>query len=112
MRTESSSGEWPVSYHGTKQENADGIARQGYLLSKGKRFVFGKGIYSTPSIEVAELYASGFKFQGKQYRVVFQNRVSPTDMETVSAQETDVGEYWVQPNENLIRPYGLCIKEL
>lgn len=110
MRTESSSGEWPVSYHGTTQENADGIARQGYLLSKGKRFKYGKGIYSTPSIEVAELYASGFKFQGKQYHVVFQNRVSPTNMET--AQEANVGEYWVQPNENLIRPYGLCIKEL
>ena len=112
MRTESSHGEWPVSYHGTSHDNADGIARQGYLLSKGKRFVFGKGIYSTPSIEVAELYASDFKFQGKQYCVVFQNRVSPADMKTISALETGKGEYWVQPNENLIRPYGLCIKKL
>ena len=109
---ESSVGEWPVSYHGTKQENADGIARQGYLLSKGNRNKYGKGIYSTPSIDTATLFATKFEFSGKQYYVVFQNRVSPTDMKTVSAEETDVGEYWVQPNENLIRPYGLCIKEL
>ena len=108
-RTDSSPGEWPVSYHGTKCDNANSIAEEGYDLSKGHRFKYGKGIYSAPSIDVAAGYADVFKFSRKKYKVVFQNRVSTTGLKE---QTTCHGEYWIQPNEKLIRPYGLCIKEV
>ncbi len=32
-------GEWIVSYYGTKKENANSIAKDGFLLSKGKFFI-------------------------------------------------------------------------
>ena len=115
VRTNSSAGEWPVSYHGTKRDNANGIADQGYLLSKGRRQKFGRGIYSTPSIEVAAapLYAVSFYHNNKEYKLVFQNRVSTTGLKVIDRSRTGApGEYWLQPNQELIRPYGLCIKEV
>jgi len=51
---------WPVSYHGTAKHNARSISEEGYLLSKGKRFIYGQGIYSTTDIHVAECYAKEF----------------------------------------------------
>jgi len=112
MRKNSSAGEWPVSYHGTKHGNANSIADQGYLMSKNRRQKFGRGIYSTPFIEVAARYAEPFRHNNKEYRLVFQNRVSTTGRNVIDSQTTGAGEYWLQPNEELIRPYGLCIKEV
>ena len=43
----SNEGEWPVSYHGTSYHNGLSIAAEGFQLSKGRRFKFGFGIYST-----------------------------------------------------------------
>jgi ubiquitin len=112
QRLESSKGEWPVSYHGTGKSATGSIAQDGYLLSKGKRFKFGRGIYSTPSIEVASKYAQRFKHEGKEYKIVFQNRVCPDNLAIIDAKTTGVGEYWVQPDQDMIRPYGICIKDL
>ena len=56
-RTESVEGEWPVSYHGTEKGFAEEIAKQGYRLDTSKRFMFGKGIYSTTDPDIAEKYA-------------------------------------------------------
>lgn len=109
QREYSSNGEWPVSYHGTGESVSGNIAQDGYQLSKGKRFMYGKGIYSTPSIEVAAKYAKEFSHKGKQYKIVFQNRVSPTDLKILDAKVTGAGEYWVQPHEELIRPYGIIM---
>ena len=100
-----------MSYHGTKKKHAESIATTGYDLSKCQRFQFGRGIYSTPNIEIAEKYATKFYDGNRKYKVVVQNRVSSDDMKIVSGKETGVGEYWVQPNDTLIRPYGLCIKQ-
>ncbi|CAI2163135.1 591_t:CDS:2 [Funneliformis geosporum] len=102
-----SSDEWPVSYHGTNKDFADSIADKGYLLSKGKRFAYGKGIYSSPKIEVAEdPYAVEFDHSGAKYKIVFQNRVNPAGL----VKHNHV--IWVTPDEKNIRPYGLCIKKL
>lgn len=103
-RTESSPGEWPVSYHGTAKSNADSIARGGFDLSKGRRFLHGRGIYSTPDISVAAKFAEEFQYDGKSYKMVFQNRVR--DFKVVPK----IG-YWVSSNDRDIRPYGICIKE-
>ena len=73
-RTGSVSKEWPVSYHGTKEKFVKDIASKGYDLSKGKRFLYGKGIYSTPDPCVAEKYAAVYEFKGQKYKVLIQNR--------------------------------------
>ena len=106
-RVESSEGEWPVCYHGTGVGVSGNIAQEGYQLSKGKRLMYGKGIYSTPSIEVAAKYATEFQHEGRSYQLVFQNRVSPDGLVVIDGS---IGEYWVQPNEKLIRPYGICMR--
>ena len=111
-RFHSSEGEWPVSYHGTGVSASGSIAQDGYNLSKGKRFLYGRGIYSSPSIQVAAKYAQVFKHKGKKYKLVFQNRVCPTDLKILDAQTTGVGEYWLQPRVKFIRPYGICIQKL
>ena len=88
------------------------IPQEGYLLSKGKRFKFGRGIYSSPSIEVAAKYAKVFTHEGKKYQLVFQNCVSPEGLVVIDGSDTGVGEYWVQSNEKLMRPYGICMRRI
>lgn len=112
QRFHSTEGEWPVSYHGTAASATGSIAQDGYLLSKGTRSMYGRGIYSTPSIEVASKYAQQFEHEGKQYKIVFQNRVCPDSLTIIGTETTGVGEYWVQPRQDRIRPYGICIKDL
>ena len=112
IRANSSEGEWPVSYHGTGESATGSIAQDGYKLSKGKRFRYGKGIYSTPSIAVAAKYARVFEHKGANYKIVFQNRVCLTDLKIIDEKKTGVGEYWVTTREEHIRPYGICIQEV
>ncbi|GBB87479.1 hypothetical protein RclHR1_13970002 [Rhizophagus clarus] len=109
--TSSAQNEWPVSYHGTARNNCKSIAEDGFLLCKGKRFAFGHGIYTTPDIDVAYLYATNFTHEGSNYKIVFQNRVNPNTLVRVSKEETGVGEYWISPNDKDVRPYGICIRK-
>ena len=114
LREHSSEGEWPVSYHGTRKECTDSISDSGYLLRERKRSIFGIGIYSTPSIEIAadkNLYARPFAVGGKYYQLVFQNRVCPRGLKVIPESETGVkGDYWIQTEEARIRPYGFCVR--
>ncbi|OCK99765.1 ubiquitin-like protein [Cenococcum geophilum 1.58] len=99
-------GEWPVSYHGTGYHNSLSIADEGFKLAEGVRFAFGRGIYSTPNIATAELYAQEFRWNdGNRYKVVIQNRVNPANL-------NKFGDYWVSPRDEDLRPYGLCIKKM
>ncbi|CAF1244507.1 unnamed protein product [Didymodactylos carnosus] len=116
--TGTDSEEWPVSYHGTGKHNAMNIAEEGFKLSKCKRFLYGRGIYSTPELDVAKGYATEFEYEGQRYYVLLQNRVNPKYLKVISDDETGVGTYWVSskgPDDSdndmadLIRPYGLCI---
>ncbi|CAG8589341.1 6439_t:CDS:2 [Paraglomus occultum] len=102
---------WPVSYHGTAKHNSKLISEEGYLLSKGKRFAYGRGIYSTPDVSVAELYATEFEFERKRYVIIIQNRVNPKNLIKINAITTGVGEYWISEKERDVRPYGICIKK-
>jgi hypothetical protein len=108
----SAEGEWAVSYHGTSVNNGLSIGQEGYKLSKGERFLHGKGIYSTPDIEVATLYAKNVSYHGNTYKFVVQNRVNPKTVIKVDKAKTGVGEYWISPNDDDIRPYGFCIKKI
>jgi hypothetical protein len=108
----SAEDEWAVSYHGTTYHNGLSIASEGFKLSKGTRFKHGKGIYSTPEIEVAAQYAEEATVNGKTYKLVVQNRVNPKTVKKVGKDVTKVGEYWISPTNEDIRPYGFCVKEI
>lgn len=100
-------GEWPVSYHGTKKNMAEAIAEDGYDLSKGKRFRYGRGIYSTPHPDIAERYAEEFEFKGVKYKVILQNRVNMEDTKVIEHKN-----YYVTTSEENIRPYAVLIKKM
>ncbi|PKY42383.1 hypothetical protein RhiirA4_417432 [Rhizophagus irregularis] len=76
---------WPISYHGTNVNAASNIAVGGFDASKGRNFAFGVGIYSSPYSFEAEAYASTFTFSNHTYKVMFQNRVKPADLQKISA---------------------------
>lgn len=109
LRTSSVSGEWPVSYHGTKLDFARCIGKDGYELSKGKRFKFGQGVYSTPSPQIAEDYAEIFDHQGEKYKIILMNRVNP---ETTREVQTTHGTYFVTSEENDVRAYAFLFKKV
>ena len=111
-RDQSVADEWPVSYHGTGKDAAKIIAYSGFDLNKGKRFKFGRGIYSTPDPEEAEKYAKVFDWDGKSYRVMFQNRVNMEDTAVVPNYEGKGKDCYVTAKEENIRPYGILFKEI
>ena len=100
-----SKGEWAVTYHGTNSNVFNNIANEGYIV--GNRAAYGRGVYSSPKIDVATGFASRFTFDGINYKAVFQNRANPRGVNIVYN-----GDYWVCPNEDDIRPYGLCVKKV
>ena len=109
LRVDDAPGEWPVSYHGSgTNEAAETIAQYGSRQSKGKGLVYERGIFMAPAIAVAAKYANTFEHGGRRYRMVLQNRVSPQGLKMIGGAE----EYWVQPNPDFVRPYGICIQEI
>ena len=82
--TQSAANEWPVSYHGTGLHAGMDIAQHGYSLTKAKRGLYGHGVYTTPDIDVAALYAQSFAYEGKNFAVVIQNRVNPATLQVLS----------------------------
>lgn len=121
IRTQSSTGEWPVTYHGTYMTNVKGIVEDG--LVQGWRKNFGPGVYSSPSIEmVGKIYAQEFVHKGVKYKVALQNRVNPDKpdhLKIIDKKDTKVGaEYWISPLQDPscgiydIRPYGILIRQV
>lgn len=116
IRTSEASGEWPVSYHGTNMNSAEKIVKEGYKPGPGA--AFGKGIYTSPSLEMVErVYAQEFPYDGKRYKIAFQNRVNPDPnghLQIIIASQTGAGaEYWLSPKDNDdVRPYGLLLREV
>ena len=122
IRQNSAQGEWPVSYHGTPKKNADGILEDGFHT--GQRAVFGKGVYTSPTLDVvAGMYAPFFTHgaDGKKYKMVFQTRVNPAPghLTIIDKSQTHVdAEYWISPlhdkktNQLDVRPYGILFKKV
>ncbi|XP_003390069.1 PREDICTED: uncharacterized protein LOC100639670 [Amphimedon queenslandica] len=115
-RTESSKGEWPVSYNGTTKEGTMTIAAKGYGEDKLARENFGRGFYSTPSVEIAADFARRFDHtDGKRYEAIIQNRVNlnPGHSEIIPVEKTRHGaEYYLTYSSDDLRPYGICIREV
>ena len=86
------------------------ITEDGFELRKGKRFKFGKGVYSTPTPSVAEKYAKVFEHEGKKYKLIFMNRINPDF--TREIEEPRIGTYYITSDETQIRPYAILIKEI
>jgi len=105
-------GEWPVSYHGTNMNAASLIATEGYKLSRGKRFLFGSGIYSTPDPAIAEKYAATYDFEDKKYKLIIQNRVNMMDTTITKPPDHPDWDYFVTQKEDNIRPYGILFKQI
>ncbi|XP_064406384.1 uncharacterized protein LOC135351332 [Halichondria panicea] len=119
IRAQTDGMEWPVSYHGTSMESAKKIIQDGYKI--GQRELFGKGVYSSPSVLVADRYSSTFDYEGNRYKAVLQNRINPDPghMKIVSKEKTGAGdEYWVSPLNDPskgvhdVRPYNILIKNV
>ena len=100
-------GEWAVSYHGTSKEAAEEISRTKYDLSKGKKFTFGVGIYSSPDPKIAEHYARSFEYEGKLYKVILQNRVNMHSTKHIKAKN-----FFLTIAEDDIRPYAILFKKV
>ena len=116
IRTAQAPGEWPVSYHGTNVSNARKIVETGF--KPGPRALYGKGIYTSPSLEMIEQrYAQEFTHNGKTYKLVLQNRVNPDHLQVIPASKTLAGaDYWLFPERDEpwkvdVRPYGVLIRE-
>ena len=96
---------WKLSYHGTKSHLFNSICKEGYKV--GPRKLFGRGVYSSPCIEMASRYAETFTFEGITYIGVLQNRVNQNGVNIVND-----GQYWLCSDPANIIPCGLCVKKV
>ena len=80
----------------------------------GPRALYGKGIYTSPSLEMVEkLYAQEFTHEGKSYKIVLQNRINPYRLQVIPASQTGVGaDYWLSQSGDDVRAYGVLIREV
>ena len=120
IRTESSPGEWAVSYHGTAKPNVKPILEDGYRI--GSRDRFGPAVYSSPNLEKIDEhgYTKEFTKDGKRYKFALQNRVDPNHLTVIPPEKTGIPDfpYWLSPMQDPdhgifhIRPYGILTREL
>ncbi|XP_071957918.1 uncharacterized protein [Antedon mediterranea] len=117
IRTNSTAGEWPVSYHGSK------ITRDNIPIQSCAGSVEGlqDGIITTPSLQtVAEKYAEEFEFEGNTYQIALQNRINPDPGHMLNISGNEAADYWLSPKEDIshptnvydVRPYGILIRKI
>ena len=87
------------------------IAARGFDLGQGKRFKYGKGIYSTPDPKEAERYTVKFSWEGRSFKLMLQNRVNMAGTQVVSDGNGSRAQFFVTAEEEDIRPYGILFKE-
>ena len=110
IRTDTTPGEWPVSYHSTAACSGRNIAQDGSLQSQGLGATYDRGIFTTPQATTAAKYAPTFTFAGQKYQVIFQNRVNPKSLQQMPS--TASGEFWASPKEEDVRPYNICLRRV
>lgn len=68
---------------------ADFKRSQGY--KPRSKAIFGRCIHTSPDLEIIErLYAQEFDYQGKTYKILFQNRVNPGHLQIIPTAQTSV----------------------
>jgi hypothetical protein len=134
-----------VAYHGTSGAAVKGITEKGLRAGGSEADVdvangaaFGNGVYCTPRLEEAEIYADPIEIEvvdeegrpsTKEYQVIFQCRVrGPARSSHQEAQQQggyfEVGlspspslsngyakDYWVVPDARNVRAYGILMRE-
>ncbi|XP_033831607.1 uncharacterized protein LOC117378999 [Periophthalmus magnuspinnatus] len=122
---------WPVSYQGLHMDGSliltrrKGSEEDGGLDEVAQSLMdtsaFGRGVYSTPDVLLAEKYCKTFKskIDGKTYKVLLQNRISPSKRKVCQRDRVWV-VYVPQDHSQVqtkalvqesVRPYGLLLKE-
>jgi hypothetical protein len=125
-------GEWCVAYHGTAHSSVKDITKS--PLRSGSHNVYGKGIYCSPDVTVAEGYCYprlelDTKVGKKYYKYVFMCRVNVSNIHICGtypcpyANNPAYTVHFTYPNRNIwfvnmnnsnyeyIRQYGILIKE-
>ena len=111
IRTDTTPGEWPVSYHSAATSTQGlNIGEVGSRESRGKTFAYDRGIFTTPLATVAAKFAPTFDYRGQKYQVIFQNRINPETLQQVNPSAPE--EFWASPKEEDVRPYNICIKKV
>lgn len=120
IRTASTTGEWPVSYHGTNHDVINKIIEEGYKI--GPKDKYGPGVYSSPSLAFCEKeYSVEFEYKGDMWKVALQNRVNPAKGHLyIIPPDENWGkvEFWrsplQDPDEKIydVRPYGVLFKKV
>ena len=115
--------EWSVAFHGTSQDSLRKIIKDSSghpKLIDGPRQAFanapnqnqrsdtykqlcGIGVYCTPKIEKAEVYAKSAKFDNINYKIALQCRINPKKFRNAGY------DYYITNSED-IRPYGILLK--
>ena len=68
----------------------------------------GLGVYCSPDIEYAEVYAGITEFNGERYKCVLMLRINP---EKIRQSKSWPKEYILDPDLNEIRPYRILLKK-
>ena len=84
-----------------------GIPGKGFAV--GPRAVYGKGVYSTPTLSVAQQFCSPFTFAGKTFEVIFMNRINPEAFIRAS-KYGGPDDYWIVQDPADIRPYKMLMR--
>ena len=95
MRTGRSPGGLARVLSRNKYEGYPADFKRGY--KSGSKAVFGRCIYTSPDLEMIErLYTREFNYQGKTYKISFQNRVNPVHLQIIPVAQTTLGaDYWL-----------------
>jgi len=121
-------GEWCVAYHGVAHgQCSENVSKITGLItqSKFKPSTWGKatndedlrhpgkrcdlGVYCSPDINYAEMYAGITELNGEQYKCVLMLRVNP---EKIRQSKTFPKEYILEPSLDEIRPYRILLKQI
>ena len=113
-------GEWYIGYHGTRtMDSIKGIACNSFRRGDAQHFKqyeninpltknnypkCGIGVYFTPDIEEAKLYAEIISYSGNKYRVVFMCRINPYKVRIASLGINK--EYWIVNGDKIDEKYG------
>lgn len=105
LKSNGNPSEWASAYHGTNLDGLKGISLSGFDIDKLKRGLYGWGHYTTPFIEIAEEYATPIQVNGVKIKYIIQSRINPRKIIKKNDEK-----YWILPNNEDLRPYGICYK--
>jgi len=128
LAMDGNSKEWACAFHGTKSQYIlpimknnikTGVAniyagkRNSNFKSQGRYPTTTNGVYFGKNIGISESYASTFNVNGHQFRIAFQCRLKPEEIQIPA----DWQDAYIVQNDFIktfdkIRPYGILLKKI